>query len=312
MSEAKRFYWLKLKHDFFTKNIYMKKLRRMEYGTELAFLYLELLTYSLADDGILFFQGVEANLAEELALDLDEDPELMARLIDFLIKYDLLIPQDDNTFLLIEALEATGSETKQAEYNRRRRAKEKNGNDVSDKEDEVTHDGNNVTYKGNNVTSCYTDDKQRFLEKREKSIELDKEVEVEVREEPDQETDPEPQPQPQEKVASFVNYQSIVDEYHSRCPSLPKIEALTSERKQRLKSLLTKFSIEQIMLVFDKAEASARLRGECNGKGYEDFIAGFDWITDEDHFVKILEGKYDSRGRPFYQGYAEEDLLDNY
>ena len=40
MAEAKRFYWLKLKEDFFTKNLYVKKLRRMERGTELAFLYL--------------------------------------------------------------------------------------------------------------------------------------------------------------------------------------------------------------------------------------------------------------------------------
>lgn len=319
MSEAKRFYWLKLKHEFFSKNIYMKKLRRMENGTELAFLYLELLTYSLADDGILYYQGVEENLAEELALDLDEDPKLMSSLIDFLIKYKLLEEQEDNTFLLVETLESTGSETRQAEYNRKRRAKAKNGNDVPSEDDDVTHDGNNVTQDGNNVTPCYTDDKQCFLEKREKRIELDTEVEVEVRErnkseylDAEVEVKEEPQPQPPENVTSFVNYQSIIDEYHSRCPSLPKIKALTSERKQRLINLLAKFSIEQIMLAFDKAEASSRLRGECNGKGYEDFIAGFDWITDEDHFVKILEGKYDSRGQPFYRGYSEADLLENF
>lgn len=109
----------------------------------------------------------------------------------------------------------------------------------------------------------------------------------------------EPQ-QPQEKVTSFVNYQSFVDEYHQRCPSLRKIKALTPGRRQRLKALLAKYTVDQILLVFDKAQASALLRGECSGKGYENFIAGFDWIINEDNFVKILEGKYDSRSRPSY------------
>lgn len=113
-------------------------------------------------------------------------------------------------------------------------------------------------------------------------------------------TDQNPEPQPQENIASFVNYQSFVDEYHRRCPSLRKIGSLTPKRKQRLKKLLSRYTVEQIMLAFDKAQASAILRGECNGKGYESFLAGFDWIVNENNFVKILEGKYDSRSRPSY------------
>lgn len=307
MSEAKRFYWLKLKHDFFKKNIYMKKLRRMENGTELAFLYLELLTYALEDDGVLTFQGVEDSLGEELALDLDEDPELMVPLIDFLLKYELLVEQEDGTYLLVEVLESTGSETRQAEYNRIRRAKDKKTNIV--------------TQEGNNVTPCYTEGKQCFLEKREKSKEIREEVEVRDPQ-PPQETNGQPignqmtTKEPQEKVTAFVDYQKFVDLYNEKCPSLPRMKALTSDRKQRLKALLSTYKQEDLILVFEKAEKSARLRGELNGKGYEDFIADFDWITNQDNFVKILEGKYDSRGQPgdpegIYAA-LEADLLDNY
>lgn len=284
MEKAKRYYWLKLKDDFFTDNLCVKKLQRMKDGAELTLLYLKLLTHSLKDDGILFFQGIEENLAEELALDFDVDAELMGRLIDFLIKYDLLVDQGDDTFLLVEVLEATGSETRQAGYMRKKRNKSKKVN-------KVTNDGNNVTHDGNNVTQSY---KNVTLEIRDKSLELIKEVEE--KNEPDQD----PEPQPQENIASFVNYQSFVDEYHRRCPSLRKIESLTPKRKQRLKKLLSRYTIEQIMLAFDKAQASAILRGECNGKGYESFLAGFDWIINENNFVKILEGKYDSRSRPSY------------
>ena len=142
--------------------------------------------------------------------------------------------------------------------------------------------------------------------------------------------DPEP-PQPQNEnvtggsnnvtkesnnVTAFVDYQKLVDMYHEKCPSLPKIKALTAARKQNLKNLLSKYTPEQIIDVFQMAQASTLLRGEANGKGYEDFIAGFDWIINENNFVKILEGKYDSRGQPGDPGciYAalEADLLDNY
>ena len=123
------------------------------------------------------------------------------------------------------------------------------------------------------------------------------------------------QPQPPEKVTTFIDYQKIVDIYHAKCPSLPKIKALTSDRKQRLKELLSNYSMEQLEEAFDKAQASATLRGECNGKGYERFIAGLDWIIDEKHFAKILEGKYDPRAQPTDSGtdYAsmEADLLEN-
>lgn len=117
-------------------------------------------------------------------------------------------------------------------------------------------------------------------------------------------------------VTTFANYQKFIDFYNEKCPSLPKMKALTSDRKQRLKALLSRHGPEDILLAFEKAEKSARLRGLLNGKGYESFIADFDWIINEDHFEKILEGKYDSRGQPADSGaeYAllEADLLDNY
>ena len=296
MAEAKRFYWLKLKHEFFKKNIYVKKLRRMNNGTELAFLYLELLTYSLEDNGIITFQGVEENLGEELALNLDEDADLMCELIDFLLKYDLLVPQEDNNFLLVEVLESTGSETKQAEYNRIRRANERKGN-------LVTESGNNVTNEGNNVTNCYPNDKQCFLEKEKEKRE---------REEIEREGD---DPQPAEKVKNFIDYQKIVDLYHEKCPSLSRIKYLTPERKQRLKNLLSKYSIEQIEKAFEKAQSSAFLRGECNGSGHESWKADFDFIIKPKNFIRIIEGVYDARGQPIDSGisYAdmEADLLEN-
>lgn len=105
MEKAKRPCWRKLDNDFFTTNIYTKKLMSMDNGTELTLLWLKILAYSSDDYGVLTFRGVEANLAEELALILDEDTELMCRLIDFLTKNELLVDQGNNTFKLEEVLE---------------------------------------------------------------------------------------------------------------------------------------------------------------------------------------------------------------
>lgn len=300
MAEAKRFYWLKLKEDFFTKNLYVKKLRRMERGTELAFLYLELMTYSLEDNGIIAFQGVEDTLAEELALNLNEDPDLMATLVEFLMQKNLLVNQGHQEYLLVDVLEATGSETKQAEYNRIRRAKENKDN--AGNGNEVFNNGNNVTESGNNVTKCYQSDKHCFLEKeREKDKDIDKEREIKS--------------PSSGNVTNFIDYQSIVDLYHAKCPSLTKVYALTPERKQILKTLISKYGLETIEKVFIKAQNTPLLKGEVEWKGHDKFIANLDWIINQEHFVSILEGSYDRRGQPMDSGmdYAaiEQQLMEN-
>lgn len=120
----------------------------------------------------------------------------------------------------------------------------------------------------------------------------------------------------QKKPTQFLSYKDIIDLYHASCPSLPKVEALTRERKKLIKAIITKHSIEKIEQVFKKAQSIPFLRGERNGKGYEDWTgANFDWILDENHFAKINEGHYDRRGQPMDSGmdYAaiEQQLMEN-
>lgn len=118
-----------------------------------------------------------------------------------------------------------------------------------------------------------------------------------------------------DNVKSFIDYQSIVDLYHSICISLPKIKYLTPERKQKLKGLLSRYDPKQIEEAFAKTQESPFLRGECNGEGHDAWRANFDWIIDQKHFVKILEGNYDRRGQPMDSGmdYAaiEQQLMEN-
>ena len=110
----RRFYWLKLKEDFFeSKRI--KKLRRLAGGDTLTIIYLKMQLKSIKTDGVLTFSGLERSFAEELALDLDENPEDVALLLNYLMSVGLIETSDNINFLLPYAVTNTGSEGTSAE-----------------------------------------------------------------------------------------------------------------------------------------------------------------------------------------------------
>ncbi len=120
----RRFYWLKLKEDFFeSKRI--KKLRRLAGGDTMTIIYLKMQLKSIKTDGVLTFSGLERSFAEELALDLDENPEDVGLLLNYLMSVGLIETSDNINFLLPYAVINTGSEGVSAERMRNARAKQK-------------------------------------------------------------------------------------------------------------------------------------------------------------------------------------------
>lgn len=110
----RRFYWLKLKEDFFdSKRI--KKLRRLAGGDTLTIIYLKMQLKSIKTDGVLTYTGLENSFAEELALDLDENPEDVGLLLNYLVSTGLIETSDKINFLLPYAAECIGSEGASAE-----------------------------------------------------------------------------------------------------------------------------------------------------------------------------------------------------
>ena len=87
-----------------------------------------------------------------------------------------------------------------------------------------------------------------------------------------------------------INYQEIIDKYNSVCKSLPKVMKLSDARRKAINARLDKFSLEEIISVFEKAEQSNFLKGANN----RNWKADFDWIMSDRNMAKILEGKYDN------------------
>ena len=122
MSDCKRYYWLKLKKDFFTDKR-IKKLRKIAGGDTYTIIYLKMQLLSLQDEGILFFDNVEETFEEEIALQIDEDVEDVKITIGYLINSGLLKKISNEEYELVEAKKCIGSETHNAEKMRKLRAK---------------------------------------------------------------------------------------------------------------------------------------------------------------------------------------------
>ena len=105
----KRYYWLKLPEDFFRRS-YIRRLRRLPEGDRLTLLYLEALLAGLKTGGVLDYGG-EEDFAEELALELYEDPEEVRALLDYLTEHGRAERKDALRYLLTDCEEMTGSES---------------------------------------------------------------------------------------------------------------------------------------------------------------------------------------------------------
>ena len=105
---------------------------------------------------------------------------------------------------------------------------------------------------------------------------------------------------------SSLNYQSILDSFHSICKSLPKVVKFTDQRQKALEyaqKVLGEVTFEKF---FEKIEKSDFLAGR---KG--SWRCDFDWILKEENIIKILEGNYDNRGQSRKENYSDSSRYKN-
>lgn len=124
MAEPKRYFWLKLHKDFFQRKE-IKRLRKIAGGDTYTIIYLKMLLRSIMNEGKLYFDGLEADFAAEVALDLDESEENVQITITYLLNSGLLEMRSDDEYYLPDTKNSTGCETAVAARVRRHREKQK-------------------------------------------------------------------------------------------------------------------------------------------------------------------------------------------
>ena len=149
---GKVYYWIKLKMEFFDKRI--KKLRRIAGGDTCTIIYLKMLLLSLPDEGVLYYDGIEDDFAEEIALELDEETENVRMTISYLLSKGLMEKRSKYEYFLNQVSEMLGKEVDSAARVRKHREK-------------MAEKRYNVTDERYNVQNCNTE------------IDIEKEKEIE-------------------------------------------------------------------------------------------------------------------------------------
>jgi hypothetical protein len=83
-------------------------------------------------------------------------------------------------------------------------------------------------------------------------------------------------------------FNGILDNADSK---IPRIQDFNDQRTERYVAVHKKYGIKKIEKAFRNAARSPFLNG--NGKR-NTFVASFDWILDEEHFLKVCEGEYNT------------------
>ena len=100
-------------------------MRKLPGGEEITIIYLKIMLVSLADEGKIYFEGLADDLAEELALLIDEDPEAIRMALLFLSQKNLLTTSDNFQYKLEQVPEMIGSETASTRRARKHRESRK-------------------------------------------------------------------------------------------------------------------------------------------------------------------------------------------
>jgi uncharacterized protein YktA (UPF0223 family) len=95
----------------------------------------------------------------------------------------------------------------------------------------------------------------------------------------------------EKRKTNDIDYSKIVEAYRFHCPGLRKVSKLSDERKRHIAARYQEFNYETIEEVLKNAGRSEFL----SGKNDNAWKADIDWIFNPTNFLKILEGKYESK-----------------
>lgn len=122
MAENKKFYWLKLKRDFFKRHD-IRIIEEMENGKDYILFYLKMLLESIDHEGELRFSETIPYNEKMLSVITNTNIDIVRSAMKVFVDLKMIEILDDSTIYMSEVLKLTGSETAGAERVRKHRQK---------------------------------------------------------------------------------------------------------------------------------------------------------------------------------------------
>lgn len=123
-SKQKRYFWLKLKEDWFSGTT-EKYLKSLPAGDSLLITYLKIQLMSLKTEGFLKYERLLPSAEEEIAMLIDEPVNNVRLLINVLLKTGAIERLDDNSLYLLSLQNLIGTEGSSTDRVRRFRERQK-------------------------------------------------------------------------------------------------------------------------------------------------------------------------------------------
>jgi predicted phage replisome organizer len=125
MAETKKYYWLKLKRDFFKRHD-IRIIEEMPNGKDYILFYLKLLLESIDHEGTLRFSDAIPYNEQMLSVVTNTNIDIVRSAMKIFIDLNMIDIFDDKTIYMTEVDKLIGSETEWAKKKRVQRAKEDN------------------------------------------------------------------------------------------------------------------------------------------------------------------------------------------
>lgn len=255
---AKKYYWLKLKDNFFNQKE-IKKLRRIAGGDTYTIIYLKMQLLSIKKDGIIEFEGTEKDLAEQLSYEIDEDLNNIQVTLSFLKVNNLIEEISENNFLLTKVPDCIGKEGASAE--RVRRHRERKALLEKEKEQKMLQCNGEVTNSNNAVIKSNTE------------IEKEKEIEIEK----------------DNNISKDIFINKVVSEWNSI--GVSPIKLIRGTRQKMLNARIKEYSEEGVLQAINNIKHSDFLKGQNKNS----WVITIDWFLKPNNFIKVYEDNYNSK-----------------
>ena len=261
--DKERYYWLKLKRDFFKRHD-IRVIEDMPNGKEYVLFYLKLMVEAIDHEGALRFSDTIPYSESMLSSVTNTNVDIVRSALRIFMELGMVELMNDETLFLTEVARLLDSETYAA--GRQRELREKK-------------------IVGDNVACLSPGCRQ------EKEIESEKESETDTEKETEVSTEP------YGSVCRTKDVRRIMQAWNAL--GLQQITKLTpdSRRGCMLRARVREYGTEAVLQAIEKIRRSAFLKGQ-NTKGW---VITFEWFVRPNNFPMVLEGNYDDANRPGVQ-----------